>query len=125
MLANRKRLELQDALHRVGCSPGERTFTNDWVFWHGLQLDKKAEACVKSRMPKKAKHGEGCGGSQEWINILRQRRARANRTVQQKKILVPTENGNVALAMRVWVCQVSAKISPGRRCHTATLKERL
>ena len=86
VLADRKRLDLHDALHRVGCSPGERTFTNDWAFWHGYEVEKETESCAKIKLMKKAKNGENCGGSQEWVCILRQRRARANRRAQEENI---------------------------------------
>ena len=83
---DRQRFNLQEALFRVGCSPGERTFTDDWTFWHGFEPEKEAMVCVKNRRMKTAKHGNGCGGSLEWITILKQRRAQANRRVQQEKM---------------------------------------
>ena len=36
-------LERSEALFRVGCSPGERTFRYDWKFWHGLDMNGDME----------------------------------------------------------------------------------
>ena len=44
--ADRKALECADALLRVGHSLGERTFTDDWRFWHGFTVNEDVRKCV-------------------------------------------------------------------------------
>ena len=56
VLADRDQFNLHEALFRVGCSPGERTFTDDWMFWHGFEPEKEAVVAARS---KTAKHGNG------------------------------------------------------------------
>ena len=85
VLADRQRFELHEALLCVGHCPGERTYTDDWVFWHGFEPDKEAEMCAKNKRMEKAKHCQGCGGSQELLRILRLRRAQSNRRLQHEK----------------------------------------
>ena len=41
--ADRLRFEGNDALFRAGCSPGERTRTSDWNFWHNFDVDSTWE----------------------------------------------------------------------------------
>ena len=48
VLLDRQQLELRNALCRVGFSPGERTFTDDWSFWHGFDSETEGHTCVKS-----------------------------------------------------------------------------
>ena len=81
----RAEMDRQDALKCFGCCPGERTFTNDWSFWHGFDSTTDANAHGKSDRLRKARHGQGCGGSLEWIAILRERRSRMNRIVAERK----------------------------------------
>ena len=85
VLADRRQFDRHEALFRVGCSPGERTFTDDWRFWHGFEPETEAMVFANNRHTQTAKHGQGCGGSLEWITLLRQRRAQVNRRVQQEK----------------------------------------
>ena len=84
VLADREPIESHDALYRVGCSPGERTFTNNWIFWHGFNVDVLDETNTHCKKLKAATHGKGCGGSSEWIGLLRQRRADLNRKIAQQ-----------------------------------------
>ena len=106
---DRQRFNLQEALFRVGCSPGERTFTDDWTFWHGFEPEKEAMVSVKNRRMKTAKHGNGCGGSLEWITILKQRRAQANRRVQHEK-MQPRVEKLEQLIYRVLVCLIQPNL---------------
>ena len=75
----------REALKCYGSCPGERTFTDDWSFWHGFDVTADTKAYGKSDAMRRAKHGQGCGGSLEWIAILRERRSRINRRIAEKK----------------------------------------
>ena len=55
--ADRKALECADALLRVGHSPGERTFTDDWRFWHGFTVNEGVGNRADAKKQRTALHG--------------------------------------------------------------------
>ena len=77
----------REALKCYGYCPGERTFTDDWSFWHGFDVTADTKAYGKSDAMRRAKHGQGCGGSMEWIAVLRERRSRMNRRIAESRKL--------------------------------------
>ena len=85
--ADRKALECADAFLRVGHSPGERTFTNDWQFWHGFTVNEDVRNRVDAKKQRNALHGCGCGGTGAWQATLKQRRSRMNRKIAEAKQL--------------------------------------
>ena len=89
----RKNIDRHEALKCYGYSPGERTLTDDWSFWHGFDVARDASVSKKSDVIRRAKHGKGCGGSVEWIEVLRERRSRMNRIIaENKKVLQMKSN---------------------------------
>jgi len=83
--ADRWRLERADAMLRTGYSPGERSFTNDWIFWHGFDLhDMEGERDNTGHSRRNAEHGCGCGGSQEWIARLKKHRSEINKKIAER-----------------------------------------
>ena len=81
-----------EALKCHGYCPGERTLTNDWTFWNGHEEVTEEIMLGKSTVMSSAKHGHGCGGSLEWVKVIRERRSRMNRRIAEKKTTLQSQN---------------------------------
>ena len=81
VFADGLRMERAEALLRFGYSPGERTLSDDWQFWHGFEVEMKGDRVNTQRSRRNAEHGCGCGGSKEWIASLKQHRSEINKKI--------------------------------------------
>ena len=80
----RKDMYRHEALECYGYCPGERTFTDDWSFWHGYDVMTEGRTYGKSEVRRRAEHGKGCGGTLEWIAVRKERRSRMNRIIAER-----------------------------------------
>ena len=81
----RRDMYTAEALKYFGFSPGERTLTDDWSFWHGFDHAEDVPVCKRSSKKTEARHGSGCGGSREWIASLKKHRSAMNRKIAESK----------------------------------------
>ena len=123
----RRNIYKHEALKCHGYCPGERTLTDDWSFWHGHEDMTEGKMFGKSAVMSSAKHGQGCGGSLEWITVLRERRSRMNRRIAERKTAWQAKNDtnreaqketqSVESCAKAYACKqhISRKFLPNRR----------